>query len=117
MMPASSPPRRRVETASCADLAQQVVLKRRNDLIALSPDIRAETDLAFSHAMPGIRAIVGIDAGGASFHQPEFTAAAASPSAGDAVVDASIMLARTVICVAETTSERDPVMQAEADRG
>jgi hypothetical protein len=117
MMPASSPPRRRAETASCADLAQQVVLNRRNDLIALSPDIRAEPQLAFSHAMPGIRPIVGIVAPRRQVHQLEFTVAAASLSADDAVVDGSIMLARNVICLAETTSERHPVMQAEADRG
>src|ERR1700738_587574 len=40
-----------------------------------------------THAMPGIHPIVGVEAGGASLHQPEFAAAAASPSADNAVID------------------------------
>ena len=50
-----------------------------------------------TQAMPGIHPIVRVEAGGASLHQPEFAAAAASPSADDAVIDGSIMLARTVV--------------------
>ena len=46
MMPASSPPRRR--PAVTADVAQDAVLNRRNDLIALSHDIHAEPELAFA---------------------------------------------------------------------
>jgi amidohydrolase len=69
-----------------------------------------------TQAMPGIHPIVGVDAGGASLHQPEFAAAAASPSADDAVIDGSIMLARTVIRLAETPSERQRVMGAQSDR-
>jgi amidohydrolase len=67
-----------------------------------------------TQAMPGIHPIVGVDAGGASLHQPEFAAAAASPSADDAVIDGAIMLARTVIRLAETPSERQRVMRARA---
>jgi amidohydrolase len=63
-----------------------------------------------TQAMPGIHPIVGVEAGGAFLHQPEFAAAAASPSADDAVIDGSIMLARTVIRLAETPLERDRVM-------
>src|SRR3977135_3567674 len=47
MMSASSPLSRRPEAASLADLAEQVVISRRNDLIALSHDIHAEPELAF----------------------------------------------------------------------
>lgn len=61
-------------------------------------------------AMPGIHPVVGVDTGGASLHQPEFTAVAASPSGDDAVIDGAIMLARTVIRLAETPSERDRVI-------
>jgi amidohydrolase len=69
-----------------------------------------------THAMPGIHPIVGVEAGGASLHQPEFAAAAASQSADNAVIDGSIMLARTVIRLAETPSERQRVMQAQRER-
>ncbi len=69
-----------------------------------------------TQTMPGIHPIVGVDAGGASLHQPEFTAAAASPSADDAVIDGSIMLARTMIRLAETPSERQRVIRMQAER-
>ena len=66
--------------------------------------------------MPGIHPIVGIDAQGASVHQPAFAAAAASPSADKAVVEGAIMLARTVVSLAETPSERDRVLEQLAGR-
>jgi amidohydrolase len=73
------------------------------------------TDMGnITQAMPGIHPIVGVDAGGASLHQPEFTAAAVSPSADAAVVDGSIMLARTVIRLAETPAQRQRVMRERA---
>ena len=75
------------------------------------------TDMGnITHAMPGIHPIVRVDAGGASLHQPEFTAAAVSASADDAVIDGSIMLARTVIRLAQTSSERQRVQQARTKR-
>ena len=55
-----------------------------------------------TQVMPGIHPIVGIDAGGASVHQPAFAAAAVGPSADTAVVEGAIMLARTVVALAET---------------
>src|SRR6478752_5698351 len=61
--------------------------------------------------MPGIHPIVGIDAGGASVHQPAFAAAAAGPSADTAVVEGAIMLARTVVRLAESPAERDRVLE------
>jgi len=66
--------------------------------------------------MPGIHPIVGLDAGGASVHQPAFAAAAAGPSADKAVVEGAIMLARTVVSLAETPAERDRVLELLAHR-
>jgi amidohydrolase len=69
-----------------------------------------------THALPGIHPIVGIDANGATVHQPAFATAAAGPSADTAVVEGAIMLARTVVRLAETPAERDRVLQAQAER-
>ncbi|MGV0602399.1 amidohydrolase, partial [Mycolicibacterium pulveris] len=69
-----------------------------------------------TQVMPGIHPIVGIDADGASVHQPEFAAAAAGPSADRAVVEGAIMLARTVVRLAETPAERDRVLDLQARR-
>jgi amidohydrolase len=69
-----------------------------------------------TQVMPGIHPIVGVEAGGASIHQPAFTAAAAGPSADKAVVDGAIMLARTVVSLAETPAERDRVLELQARR-
>jgi amidohydrolase len=64
-----------------------------------------------TQVLPGIHPIIGVEAGGASLHQPEFTAAAVTPSADKAVIDGSIMLARTVIRLAETPSQRERVCE------
>ena len=69
-----------------------------------------------TQVMPGIHPIVGIDANGASVHQPEFAAAAAGPSADKAVVEGAIMLARTVVSLAETPAERDRVLELQSRR-
>ncbi|RDH77759.1 M20 family peptidase [Mycolicibacterium moriokaense] len=69
-----------------------------------------------TQVMPGIHPVVGVDAGGASVHQPGFAAAAASPSGDKAVVEGAIMLARTVVALAETTAERDRVLELAAKR-
>jgi amidohydrolase len=69
-----------------------------------------------TQVMPGIHPIVGIDAGGASVHQPAFAAAAAGPTADAAVVEGAIMLARTVVRLAETAAERDRVLELKARR-
>ncbi|HYJ56624.1 MAG TPA: peptidase dimerization domain-containing protein, partial [Mycobacterium sp.] len=69
-----------------------------------------------TQVMPGIHPIVGIDAGGASIHQPAFAAAAVSASADTAVVEGSIMLARTVVALAETVTERDRVLEQQQRR-
>jgi hypothetical protein len=67
-----------------------------------------------TQVMPGIHPILGVEAGGASLHQPEFTAAAASPSADAAVIDGAILLARTVIRLAECEDQRRRVCQRTA---
>jgi len=66
--------------------------------------------------LPGIHPMVGVDAGGASLHQPGFTAAAVGPSADKAVIEGAIMLARTVVRLAESPDERDRVLAACAAR-
>ncbi|HKV17690.1 MAG TPA: hypothetical protein VJR50_01565, partial [Mycobacterium sp.] len=66
---------------------------------------------AAEELMPGIHPVVGVDAGGASVHQPGFAAAAAGPSGDKAVVDGAIMLARTVVALAENAEERDRVLE------
>jgi amidohydrolase len=69
-----------------------------------------------TQVMPGIHPIVGIDAGGASIHQPAFAAAAAGPSADKAVIEGAVMLARTVVALAETPAQRDRVLGLKAER-
>lgn len=69
-----------------------------------------------TQVMPGIHPIVGIDAQGSSVHQPGFAVAAAGPSADKAVVEGAIMLARTVVSLAETPAERDRVLELRARR-
>lgn len=66
--------------------------------------------------LPGIHPVIGIDAGGASLHQPEFASAAVGPSADTAVVEGAIMLARTVVALAQNPVERDRVLEAQARR-
>lgn len=66
--------------------------------------------------MPGIHPIVGIDAGGASIHQPAFAAAAVNASADTAVMEGAIMLARTVVALAESDVERDRVLEQQQRR-
>jgi len=70
-----------------------------------------------TQVLPGIHPVIGIDAGGATVHQRAFAAAAAGPSADRAVVDGAIMLARTVVQLAQTPGERDRVLAAQELRG
>jgi amidohydrolase len=65
-----------------------------------------------TQVLPGIHPVIGVDAGGATVHQRAFAAAAAGPSADRAVVDGAIMLARTVVHLAQTPEERDRVLAA-----
>lgn len=75
------------------------------------------TDMGnISQVMPGIHPVIGIDSSGAAIHQPAFTAAAAGPSSDQAVLEGAIMLARTVVRLAETPAERDRVLQSQQRR-
>ncbi|MGZ4582773.1 MAG: M20 family metallopeptidase [Mycobacterium sp.] len=69
-----------------------------------------------THVLPGIHPIIGVDSGGAMVHQRAFATAAAGPSADRAVVDGAIMLARTVVHLAQTAAQRDRVMAAQEVR-
>jgi amidohydrolase len=69
-----------------------------------------------TQVMPGIHPIVGIDAQGASIHQPAFAAAASRPSADTAVIEGAVMLARTVVELADTPAQRDRVLRLKAER-
>ncbi|BDX33949.1 amidohydrolase [Mycobacterium antarcticum] len=88
----------------------------------VGPEIEAafplgSTDMGnVTQVMPGIHPIVGIDADGASIHQPAFAAAAAGPSADTAVIEGAVMLARTVVELAQTPAERDRVLGLKAGR-
>ncbi|GAB3240946.1 M20 family metallopeptidase [Mycolicibacterium hippocampi] len=88
----------------------------------VSEDVEAalplgSTDMGnVTQVMPGIHPIVGVEAGGASLHQPAFAAAAASPSADTAVIEGSIMLARTVVALASDDAQRDRVLELQQGR-
>jgi amidohydrolase len=69
-----------------------------------------------TQVLPGIHPVICVDAGGATVHQRAFAAAAAGPSADRAVVDGAIMLARTVVHLAENPDERDRVLDAQQRR-
>lgn len=69
-----------------------------------------------TQVLPGIHPVIGIDAGGAMVHQRAFADAAARPGADRAVVEGAIMLARTVVQLAQTPAERDRVMAAQERR-
>jgi metal-dependent amidase/aminoacylase/carboxypeptidase family protein len=69
-----------------------------------------------TQVMPGIHPVIGVDAGGATVHQRAFAAAAVGPSADRAVVEGAIMLARTIVRLAQTPDERDRVVAAQHRR-
>ncbi len=60
-----------------------------------------------TNVIPGIHPVIGIDAGGAVTHQPEFAAACVTASADLAVLDGATALARTAIQVAGDRVHRD----------
>ncbi|BBZ49257.1 M20 family metallopeptidase [Mycobacterium heidelbergense] len=88
----------------------------------VAPDVEARlplgsTDMGnVTQVLPGIHPVIGVDAGGATVHQRAFAAAAAGPSADRAVVDGAIMLARTVVQLAQAPDERDRVLAAAERR-
>ncbi len=69
--------------------------------------LHASTDMAnVSLAIPSIHPLIGLDCLPAVNHQPEFTAAAASPAADKAVVDGAIAMAWTVCDLAHDAEQR-----------
>lgn len=63
-----------------------------------------------TQVLPGIHPVIGVDAGGATVHQRAFATAAAGPSADRAVIEGAVMLARTVVHLAQDGTERDRVI-------
>jgi amidohydrolase len=73
--------------------------------------ISASTDMAnVSLKVPSIHPMVGIEARGASNHQPEFTAACATPSADLAVRDGALAMALTCIDLATNPAHRERLL-------
>ena len=85
----------------------------------VSPEIEAalpmgSTDMGnVTQVLPGIHPVIGVDAGGATVHQRAFAAAAAGPSADRAVVEGAVMLARTVVQLAQDAGQRERVLEAQ----
>ncbi len=102
----------RVFRAEMVRLGRQPVAEEIEAAVPLG-----STDMGnITQVMPGIHPVIGVDADGASVHQPGFAAAAAGPSGDKAVVEGAIMLARTVVALAETPAERDRVLELHARR-
>ena len=103
-----------------ADVCRQEMRRLGREPVAAEVEARlpmGSTDMGnVTQELPGIHPVIGVDAGGATVHQRAFAAAAAGPSADRAVVDGAIMLARTVVQLAETPDERDRVLTAQQRR-
>jgi amidohydrolase len=103
-----------------ADICRQEMRRLGREPVA--PEVEAtlpmgSTDMGnVTQVLPGIHPVIGVDAGGATVHQRAFAAAAAGPSADRAVVEGAIMLARTIVHLAETPDERDRVLTARQRR-
>jgi amidohydrolase len=65
-----------------------------------------------SLALPAIHPLIGINSIPAVNHQPEFTAACATPDADRAVVDGAVAMAWTAIDIANDKALRDRLMKA-----
>ncbi|TCJ94515.1 M20 family metallopeptidase [Nocardia alba] len=75
------------------------------------------TDMGnITNVVPGIHPVIGIDAGGAVTHQPEFAAAAVNASADRAVLDGALALARTAVAIAGDEVHRDRLLQRLIER-
>jgi amidohydrolase len=62
--------------------------------------------------LPSIHPFIGINSGSAVNHQPEFTAACATPEAARAIVDGALAMAWTAIDIANDKALRDRLMSA-----
>lgn len=85
--------------------------------VPIAPELEARrplgsTDMGnVTNVIPGIHPVIGIDAGGAVTHQPEFAAASVNASADRAVIDGAVALARTAVAVARDEEHRDRLLQ------
>lgn len=69
--------------------------------------VGAATDMGnVSHVVPTIHPMLGLDCAPAVNHQPEFTAAAATPAADRAVIDGAVAMAWTAADLAATQPEQ-----------
>ncbi len=90
--------------------------------VPLAPELEAarplgSTDMGnVTNVIPGIHPVIGIDAGGAVTHQPEFAAACVTPSADLAVTDGATALARTAIHLAGDQFHRDRLLERSIQR-
>ncbi|MGV8872209.1 MAG: M20 family metallopeptidase [Rhodococcus sp. (in: high G+C Gram-positive bacteria)] len=88
----------------------------------LAPDLEGfrplgSTDMGnVTNVLPGIHPVVGLDAGGAVTHQPEFAAACVTESADRAVLDGALGLARTAAHAAADPSTRARLLDGVSAR-
>jgi amidohydrolase len=76
------------------------------------------TDMAnVSLAMPAIHPMLGIDAGGASNHQPAFATACITASADRAVLDGAMGMAKTIVAIAESAPLRERLVSGSLPIG
>jgi amidohydrolase len=103
-----------------ADVCREEMRRLGREPVA--PEVEARlpmgsTDMGnVTQVLPGIHPVIGVDAGGANVHQRAFAEAAVGPSADRAVLEGAIMLARTVVHLAQTPDERDRVVAAKERR-
>ncbi|WP_175041236.1 M20 family metallopeptidase [Nocardia terpenica] len=64
-----------------------------------------------TNVIPGIHPVIGVEAGGAVTHQPEFAAACVGESADRAVKDGATAMARTAIQIAGDQFHRDRLLE------
>ena len=80
---------------------------------SLAEGLAGSTDMAnVSLEIPAIHPMLGIDAGEAVNHQPEFAAACVTASADRAVRDGALGMARTTLAAAEDPALRDRLLSA-----
>ncbi|RMI31739.1 M20 family metallopeptidase [Nocardia stercoris] len=85
--------------------------------VPLAPELEAahplgSTDMGnVTNVIPGIHPVIGLEAGGAVTHQPEFAAACVTASADRAVLDGATALARTAIMVATNDEHRNRLLE------
>ncbi|MGV9678073.1 amidohydrolase [Nocardia sp. NPDC003482] len=90
--------------------------------VPLAPELEAarplgSTDMGnVTNVIPGIHPVIGLDAGGAVTHQPEFAAACVTPSADLAVIDGATALARTAIQIANDQFHRARLLERSVQR-